>query len=365
MAREIVAIRNLATRMPEQGRIRIGEKGTKGNPVKLTEFRFTSSDESAVHAIAERYGGKPRPWDGAPNGGEWEVKTEASEIPIALPPDPLGGTPMYELWSGGGLVRRCDGETCHLPVASAEGGEMDEAPCVCVAQQALACKPKTRLTVILREIPFGGGWRLESGGWNVAHEMPGMVDMIQSLESRGLVTGVLALEQRTSKANGKTRKFVVPVLRPSVSVDELLAGAGRLKALSAPTAALARVDDTPEPVTPEWYESVDEEIVDAEIVEEEHHQADTPTVVPSSTSDDVAEQVKLRRQMHAIINEILFSDTERHALVRRVSEGKFESSNDLSNDQLKKMIFVLKAIKDGKASYQGEDEKGWAKVVTA
>lgn len=103
---------------------------------------------------------------------------------------------------------------------------MVEAACFCVAKDKLECKVKTRLTVVLREVAFGGGWLLETGGWNAAHELPGMVDAVQAMQIRGFVAAVLAVEQRTSKKAGKTRHFVVPVVRPAVTLDALASGEG-------------------------------------------------------------------------------------------------------------------------------------------
>lgn len=226
-------IRNLARRMPRHGKIKIGEMvkmaNGKSRPASIPQFRFTSGDKGAIAAIADLYGGTPGPWN-----GQWEVKTDAAEIPIALPPDPLGGTPMYELWDGGGLQRRCDGEVCELPSNGPEGPEMAESPCLCVAKDKLECTVKTRLTVVLREIAFGGGWMLETGGWNAAHELPGMVDAVQAIQARGFVSAILAVEQRTSKKAGKTRHFVVPVVRPAVTLDALAAGEGGVGSLPPP-----------------------------------------------------------------------------------------------------------------------------------
>lgn len=247
----VTPVRSLSRRMPRHGKIRIGEKGAKGQPQKLSTFRFTSQDEGVICAIADRYGGKAQVWTGGPDKGSWEVTTEANEISIALPPDPLGDTPVYELWSAGGCLRRCDGEVCLLPSQGPDGTELIDTPCICDAKDELACKITTRLTVILREVAFGGGWMLESHGWNAAHELPGMIEAVQAIQSKGLVGAVLALEERSKKKNGRTNRFVVPVVRPAISLDALAAGGGMVVgALPAP----ALPDET----------DVDDEVVEAE-----------------------------------------------------------------------------------------------------
>lgn len=239
--------------MPRHGKIRLGKKGVKGQPQKIDAFRFTSGDKGAIQAIAELYGGEAKPWTDSPNKGEWEVFSDRAEIPVALPPDPLGGSPLYELWSGGGCLRRCDGEVCEVSQSGPDGPEVVETACLCVAADNMECKVTTRLTVILREVAFGGGWLLESHGWNAAHELPGMVDAVQAMQARGFVAAVLALEQRTKKVGGQTRRFVVPVVRPSVTLDALASGEGGVglprPALPLPTTeleapALAEVEES-------------------------------------------------------------------------------------------------------------------------
>lgn len=344
MARDVVAIRNLDRRLPQAGRIRIGEKAPgKGNPRALTTFRFTSPDEIAIKEIADRYGGEARPWTGAPNPGEWEVVTEADVIPVALPPDPLGGTPLYELWSGGGCVRRCDGETAQVTQSGPDGGELVDVPCVCSQQQNLLCKPTTRLTVVLPEIRFGGGWRLESHGWNVAHEMPGMVEFVEQLQAKGIVRAELALEPRVTKHAGKTKRFVVPVIRPGITLDALAEGGGAMGALGPGPESLdqgalpSAVSQMAERLDP------DDEIVEAEIVEDE----------PDESK---------RRAMHARMRSIGWGDDERHAIVMAATRGRTQSSNDLSAEEMDRVLDAVRAIEQGAAELVGIDDDGRAQI---
>lgn len=379
MAREIQTIANLDRRLPEHGRIRIGEKqktkGGKEYPSKLDAFRFTSHDTEAIKQIADLYGGKPQSWE----RGQWEVKTEAKEIPVVLPPDPLGGTPIYEFWSKGGVQRRCDGEICWEPQTGRDGVELVDVPCKCVAEDRLLCKPTTRLTVVLPDIKFGGGWRLESNGWNVAKEMPGMVGAIQEFAARGFTRATLALEQRKDVFGGQTRQYVVPVLRPTASIEAMLEGGGALRAL-APGSPLVEIDPPDDlqedshtlplhgatTVDTSWED--DDVIVDAEIVDE----GEGPPSSPSSAQHDVTDEQRpfidegeelerARRQLHASLREIGMGTEERHALARRVSAGRTASSAELTLEELRKVILAVKAVRAGKAELQIED--GIAKVV--
>lgn len=237
MSRPIVPTAQLQRRLPELGRIRTGQK-TERAMKALSTFRFTSSDRTALGQIAELYGGTVRPWeDPKANPGQFEVVTEAAEIHVALPPDPLGGTPVYELWGGGGCERRCDGTTCETWVKGPEGPEPSDCPCICQAKGELACDPKTRLNVLLPNVRGIGTWRLETKSWNAAMELPGMVDLIQSLQSRGITRATLRLEHKQSMQAGVKRKFIVPVLGLDETVEALVAGEASVGALGGPAVA--------------------------------------------------------------------------------------------------------------------------------
>lgn len=269
MTGDITPISQLGRRMPTAGRLRAGRKSDKGQPEKLTCWRATSHDEQAIRQIAAHYGGTPQQWnDSKVAEGQWEVLTETAEMPIVLPPDPLGNTPIYELWSGGGCQRRCDGVTCETTQQGPDGSEPCEVDCLCLAEGALACQPKTRLSVILPEVRFAGVWRIDTSSWNAARELPGMVDMIHTLQAQagGIPRGAVALEQRLYKqkqADGKvkTLKPIVPVLRVMHSPDEIASGRASVGALhsghdepvGAPAIDAGAVDD--------------DEVVDGEVVE--------------------------------------------------------------------------------------------------
>lgn len=273
MARQIVPISSLTRRLPEAGRLRTGVKS--GRAMKAIEtWRMTSHDRQAIEQVAEIYGGTPKPWTDAPTPGQWEVITTAPELNVVLPPDPLGGTPIYEAWSGGGCQRRCDGVTCQTPTSGPDGTEMAEVGCMCAAKGEMVCKPHTRLSVILPDVRFGGTWRYESAtSWNVAQELPGMVDLIKSLQDKGLTRALLAIEHRKSVSGGKTKKFTIPVLRVADTLDQLAAGHARVTALpaGAPMPELAAGTGPALTPGPAPAEDPDDEIVDAVLVEDEDH----------------------------------------------------------------------------------------------
>ena len=213
-------------RLRQAGRIRTGTKVPTKNggtrPAKLESFRFTSPDQAAIEAVAEVYGGDPQVWEGASVGTQWEVFAKATELDIVVPPTDIAFSQWYEMWSGGGCQRRCDGVTNIL----------SDSPCACDPENP-DCKPTTRLNVILAPIEGIGVWRLESHGYNSAAELGGSIEVLKTMQARGtLIPGRLLLEQRQSKVidqktgKAETFNFAVPVLDFKLSVAAIANGNG-------------------------------------------------------------------------------------------------------------------------------------------
>jgi hypothetical protein len=207
-------ILTLQKRARELGRIRIGQKGDKGQPQKLDRFRVTSPAKHIIEKIAELYGGEAREWTPAGGAQQWEVITDARRMPIMVPPQPV--SQFLETWSAGGCTHRCDGETNFLT------GD----PCDPDDPAHLAAKPTTRLNVVLRDVEGIGVFRLESHGWNAAVELPQAAEFLAS--AGGYVEGWVSLEERVSKSEGETRRFMVPIIEIDVTPAELMAGKGRV-----------------------------------------------------------------------------------------------------------------------------------------
>jgi len=210
-------ILDLQQRQRELGRIRIGHKvGPKNRPEKLDRFRFTSPSKALIESVAEAYGGTVVSWNG--NGtDQWEVITEAKRLPILVPPQPV--TQWYEQWSGGGCQRRCDGVT----------EQLSDSPCMCDPDPAQrACKPTTRLNVVLRDVHGVGVWRLESHGYYSAVEIPQTAAFLASATGQGVyLPAHLALEERVVKRPGQQpNRFMVPTIEVDVTPAQLMAGDG-------------------------------------------------------------------------------------------------------------------------------------------
>lgn len=225
----IIPVADLDRRVPEAGRIRLGVKTDRAMKA-IDTFRFTSPHEELINQLADLYGGTPKPWSDprARIQNQHEVISTATEINIFLPQNGLSQS--YEMWSGGGRQRYCNGAVCQIMGHE----DPEEVECICHAKGTAECKLYTRLNVIIPELPFKGVWRMETKGWNAGHEMPGMFDLIQTLHSSGnLVQSVLALEKRSDTHNGKKRHWVVPTVTIAESPMGILSGQANVNAIAA------------------------------------------------------------------------------------------------------------------------------------
>lgn len=208
---------DLQVRFRELGRIRAGEKGSKGEPRKLNHWRLTSASLALLEQAAGLYGGAPREWKGAPDEGYFELYTETDSLDVMIPPVADSGALLsqhYELWSGGGCVRRCDG------INEALSGK----PCLCDSEDR-QCKPTTRLSVMIPRLGGIGVWRLDTGGINAALELPGAFGLIVGAAEGQFMPATLRLEQRSKREEGTTKRYAVPVLdMEGVSMLALVSG---------------------------------------------------------------------------------------------------------------------------------------------
>jgi len=224
---------DLQRRLTEAGRIRLGDKGPKGAPRKLETFRLTSSDRLLLDRVAALYGGQVSRWDAMP--GQYEITTEATTLDVIVPPSSMAFSQWLEMWSGGGCVKRCDGIW----------NTVADAPCSCDPEKR-DCKPHTRLSVILRDLPSIGVWRLDTQGFYAATELLGAVELIQTIGNAGtMLPARLRLETRTVKRPGEgTKRFVVPILDVAQTLPELMATTGNIPGMPA----LASGGMTPVPI---------------------------------------------------------------------------------------------------------------------
>jgi len=225
-----MAIIGLQLSQAESGRIRLGMKVASGRgtrPAKLDRFRFTSPRKNLIEKIAELYGGAVEEWQPPRGAGQWQVITNATDIPVVVPPQDPAESQWLELWSAGGCQRRCDGQT----------EKISGQACMCDPDPARRdCKMHTRLRVMLEDVPGLGAWRVDTGSYYAATELPGIAQLLA--QAQGAIPGRLVLDQRTVVRDGKTKNFVVPVLDcTELTPKELMSG--RVQELMAARAQVA------------------------------------------------------------------------------------------------------------------------------
>lgn len=222
---------DLQRRMRELGRIRLGVKNAKNQPISIGTFRLTSSSSDLLDAAAELYGGKVELWPDAPQAGRvYQLTTDTDSLPVAIPPG-QSLSQWYEQWSGGGCTRRCDGvrET------------IQDQPCICALSMKSDdderdCKPTTRLSVFLPELWDMGVWRLETHGWYAAVELGGIVPFLEAATARNVaLPAKLRIEHRTVIRTGQPkRQFPVPIIEVGTKLDVLLQAVGMLETPTGP-----------------------------------------------------------------------------------------------------------------------------------
>lgn len=222
-------ILDLQRQLRRLGKIRMGDQQAtqsgKSRPAKLTEWRLTSPSLELLEAAAQVYGGEVGPWDNAPGEAtQYQLYTTSDTLDIIVPP--AGAlSQWYEMWSGGGCQRRCDGVTEQLTGES----------CMCPADADLrrteaakgkACKITTRLSVILPNIPDIGMWMLECHGYYGAVELAGAEEILRMANANGrMVPARLRIDQRTQKRANQTQHYIVPVIElPTLTAGTLMTG---------------------------------------------------------------------------------------------------------------------------------------------
>jgi hypothetical protein len=245
----------------ELGRIRTGEQveGTKDGktfkrPARLATFRMTAvkSRRDLLEAAAEIYGGTVEAWPDAPDGDAWQLTTATDTLDIVIPP----GNPIsqwMELYAGGGCKRRCDGVT----------EQLTRKPCLCpddvatrveLAGKGQACKPTTRLPVILPRLPDLGIWLAVSHSFYAAIELAGTAELLvaTALGTGRTVPAELWIDPRSKKRPGQGKKeFNVLAIRVPGGFAGLLEGGQQAALLQAGLAQpLLGPGRPPIPVTP-------------------------------------------------------------------------------------------------------------------
>jgi hypothetical protein len=224
------------------GRIRMGEKVDTGKtykdgsaiyrPGRLATWRFTTGSKLAAVAIADLLGGQVKQWE----KNQLEVITDRSELAVVVPPRDQVISQWYEMWSKGGCARRCDSVT----------EKLSNKPCLCpqpedptdpddvertairraeLAADGKACSAITRLNVMIPDLPGLGVWRLDTKSHYAAAELGDSADLLEMARDHGVfLPAILRIDHRERVANGKTKKFPVPVLEVTATFRQIASG---------------------------------------------------------------------------------------------------------------------------------------------
>jgi hypothetical protein len=213
-------------------------------PGRLSTFRFTTGSREIADEVAAQLGGEVKQWE----RGQYEVYTKADTLMVVVPPRDQVISQDYELWSGGGCQRRCDSRLerignrpCQCPAAPLERAA------AAALNPPQACKPVTRINVMLPDLPGLGVWRLDTHSFYAAVEIGDAAELMEKAREMGVfLPAQLRIDQRERVVNGKTKRYPVPVLEVLTSFRQLVTGqisqagiAGQLPPVTAGVAAIA------------------------------------------------------------------------------------------------------------------------------
>ena len=366
-----MTILDIQKRARELGRIRIGDRVASGRgdrPNKLDKPRLTSPSKALIENAARVYGGEVKEWE-SPAGPQWQVYVAAEAIDVILPPGDMALDQHYELWTGGGCQRRCDGEV----------ESMSDSACMCpedvdlmaeLANQGQACRPTTRLKVMLPKVGDLGLWRLESHGYHAAAELAGTLEILRAGGlGRAMLRGTLRIEQRTAKKPGVgTLRYIVPVLElADLNLEQLAAGAS--KALPAGAAAIPLGRDAalpapappPRPEEPESPEAAAAEAAPPAAKRSRARRAKAPDSTPepdassppraNADGEVLATPAQIRKLM-VLSEQRGYSDQQ-----RREAAG-VASFKDLTKDRASHLIDEWETGSDTREAPEGDDIEG-------
>lgn len=335
-------------RLPELGRLRLGAKGARGQPVSLERWRLTSRDRGLLEAIAARVGGEVQPWD-----DQFELRTPLAELDVVVPPGEIL-TAWWELWGASGCQRRCDGQRATVAAADA----LVETDCVCLAEGLVpgaegACQLVTRLTVLVPDWPGLGGWRLETGSVVAWREMTAQLRLLRALAATadGFVPAVLAIEERVAKRPGTgTRRFRIPVLRTRTSLRELRGADPVIPAphALAPTSssASASTSSSSPSTSPSPSTSTSPSPSPSPSSSPSTPSSSSPSPGPDAGPGDGARQrpstSPVARSLAIACREAGATDEEAHGLCELASGGRTRSRKELSVAEAERVIGWLR-----------------------
>jgi hypothetical protein len=182
--------------------------------------------------------------------------------------------------------------------------------------------------------------RLETHGVNANEEMPALIDGLSAARNHGVnVRATLRIEPRTSKKDGETRNFVVPVLDVQMSLDQLESGEVPQSAQIEPPSASKQIESQTSPAV-----EPDEPPV---VVHDE-------AVAPAENTDVISEAQA--RRMFAIARQNIGEKS--NDVVKRVVKwmARVESSKAVPREAYESIITVLETWPESESMLESWEE---------
>lgn len=218
---EINGIKDMAVRMAEIGKIKIGGKGEKrtskhGNEFRLPEkydhFVITTTEKDSEgnfkkdKEVMELLGEKPR---------ELDIVLLYDEVNLNFPH-------FYALYSGRTLKCKGNGETAVRYLK--DGGEKDVScnPDTCEYYQKDKCKVNGIFNCVLKQTQkVGGVYRFRTTSWNSVNNILGSLHFIKSLTG-GVLAGIplkMVLKPKTTTVENNGSRFQTTVYVVHIEYD--------------------------------------------------------------------------------------------------------------------------------------------------
>jgi hypothetical protein len=255
----------------EIGRIRPGEmmRTAAGGmrPGTLETWKLTSRSRAVVESAAQQYGGQVKPYVPARGKSGWGVVTGTNALRVVVAPGLAVVTQSYEMWTAAGASRRCDSRYDQLnpnggraapgncrcpklrdldgrPLLDPDGypqSDIDERKRLAGQRTPAACKPHTRITVILPQVDGIGMWRAESGGYVTADDITTVGASLDAAAKQGIyLPAELLLDSiEIRKPGAQVEKFAVIRLTILRSLQDIVGGqlpAGDIRSALPPAA---------------------------------------------------------------------------------------------------------------------------------
>jgi len=168
------------------GEIRIGAsaRNDRGKKVarSLDHFLFTTRDRRLADYLAATYGGEVAAWP--EETGKWAVHSTTASITVTVPLTNAMIVQDWEMYQGGNCLRRCDsvrnritGRDCECP--------SDQDARAQLAKTGGACKPTTRLFVVLVDAPALGTFKVVTHSIVAARQLAATAHVMQFARAAG------------------------------------------------------------------------------------------------------------------------------------------------------------------------------------